>query len=146
MRRTISLGLVSLSLVVLAGCGGGGGTTLNALNGSYNGVYRLVETSGNRNEWSANMNFTINNAGLVAGTMERNISGFETSPMDGTVQSDGRMEFAFRFPGMSNDRSAIGRVFLEGTRLRVNETDGRIPFTASGGVTGYIELSDIRKI
>ncbi len=108
--KKAALTVAALSTLLIAGCGGETANNTDRFVGNYNGVYRLVETSGSRNEWTANLTFSVTSSGTLTGTLERNITGFETSRMDGFIERDGRIQFEFQFPGMSNRRTATGFV------------------------------------
>lgn len=144
--KKAALTVAALSTLLIAGCGGESVNNTDRFVGNYNGVYRLVETSGSRNEWTANLTFSVTSSGTLTGTLERNITGFETSRMDGFIERDGRIQFEFQFPGMSNRRTATGFVDIAGNLIFVDTSDDRLNFTGPGSVTGFIEFVDVRRI
>ena len=116
MRRCFAIGI--LASIVLAGCGGGG-TSVNALRGNWNGTWVSPTTSD-----TGTANIVIGGDGKLGGSTFDTGAG-ASGVVSGTVSGSGHVSGFVRYPGLAT--SIDGTMFIDGAghlRGQVNQFDG----------------------
>jgi len=130
LKGIIILGaIVALSIPLIAGCGGGGGTDNSSpaqTNSPFAGNY--VGTFNTTNPQSGTLNVTVGSNGTLTGTGHNNTTG-QDETISGSVTNVGTGSVTFTYPTFS--ASASGTVAFASN----GHLDGTLTQSSGGSVT-----------
>lgn len=142
LKARFALLVVALTVFV-TGCGGGGGSFANQVDGNWSGPFQVYNPNGSV-ESSGNMTVVFDSFGGAQITLDRTDSNPQTQFINGSLSNDRVLRFVWRWNN-TNDRESEGPIRLNGNLLQPDTGDNRIQVTYTGGGIGGMEFTLTRQ-